>query len=91
MFLLKKGAFIDKNCVTHSLDIDKKDNKKIVLHCVKKNQINNFKYLLKSKANHNLKVNKRRISLEKFLKMRYRFSNFKTFFLYRAYTNSNTL
>lgn len=51
MFLLKKGAFVDENCVTNNLDTDEEDDGETALHLVKKGQVDIFKYLLKSGAN----------------------------------------
>lgn len=70
MFLLKKGAFVDENCVTNSLDTDEEDDGETALHLVKKGQVDIFKYLLKSGANRNLKADKGRTPLEKFLEIK---------------------
>lgn len=45
-FLLKKGAFVDENCVTGSLDRPKQDKEGTALHLVKKGRVNILKYLL---------------------------------------------
>ncbi len=69
-FLLMKGAFVDENCVTSSLDTDEQDDGGTALHLVKKGRVDILNYLLESGANRNLKDNKGRTPLEKFLEMK---------------------
>ena len=66
-FLLKKGAFVDENCVTGSLDRPKQDKEGTALHLVKKGRMNILKYLLECGANRNLTDQKGRAPFENFL------------------------
>ena len=66
-FLLKKGAFVDENCVTGSVDRCEQDEEGTALHLVKKGRADTLKYLLESGANRNLTDHKGRTPFEKFL------------------------
>ena len=43
-FLLRKGAFVDENCVTSDLDTGEQDREGTALHLVKKGRVDILKY-----------------------------------------------
>lgn len=69
-FLLKKGAFVDENCVTGSTDRHEQDKEGTALHLVKKSRVDILEYLLESGANRNLTDHKGRTPFEKCLEMK---------------------